>query len=99
LSPECLDPVIQFSLLGGSAELVENMIAKERQRTGEHAIKCLHRTEKPRLMRDPRLGSAGGNGYADSNTLLQHKPRSKGTLQCQTAMVHNGKLALGKPRW
>jgi hypothetical protein len=84
--------------LRGSTELVKNMIAKERQRTGKRAVDRFHRTEKPRLMRDPRLGGAGRNCHADSETLLQHKPGSKSTHQCRTAMVDDGKVALGKPR-
>jgi hypothetical protein len=69
-----------------------------RQRTGKHAVECFHCTKKPRVMRDPRLGGAGWNCHADSKTLLQHKPGSKGRIKCRTAMVDDGKFTLCKPR-
>ena len=90
---------VRIHRCGRSAELVENMIAKERQRTGEHAVERFHRSEKSRMTGDPRLGGTGRNCHADSKTLLQHKPGSKGAHQCRTAMIDDGKFALGKPRW
>jgi hypothetical protein len=86
------------SPFGSSAELVENMITKEGQRTGQRAVERFHCAKKSRVMRDPRLGGTGWNSHTNSKTLFQYKPGSKGLYQCRTAMVDDGKVALCEPR-
>jgi len=86
------------SSLSGATELIKNVIAEEGERMRKHTVECFHHTEKPGLVRDPRLGGAGGNCHADSETLLKHKPGSESTHQCRTAMIDDGEFTLCKPR-
>src|ERR1700691_4616696 len=74
------------------------MVAQKCERTGKHAVRRFHCTEEVRVSRDPRLGSAGRNGHANANPLLQHKPWGKSLRQCCTAMVDDWELTLREPR-
>ena len=86
------------SPFGNSAKLIENMIAKECERTGKRRVECFHCTKKPRVVRDPRLGGTGWNCHADSESLFQHKPGSKSLYQIRTTMIDDRKFAICKPR-
>src|SRR5271163_1635327 len=70
------------------------MIAKHCERTRKHAIQHLHSSQQARVVRNPRLGSAWWYCDADSESLLQHKPRRKSPYDGRAAMIDNLKLSL-----
>ena len=84
--------------MGSSAKLVENVVAKEGQRTGNHAVECFHHAEQPVLVRDPWLGGTGWNCYSDSQPFFKHKPGSESALQCSAAVIDERKVALCQAR-
>ena len=79
-------------------ELIQDVIAQHRQRTGEHTVEFLHRRQQSWVPGNPRFCGTWWDRYADSDAFFQHKPRRKGSSEFGTAMIHNGKFAFGESR-